>query len=132
MADLKDILNNDDNLKDDDLLKYADGNLSKDELHKVEKQMVDSDFVSDAMEGLQSIRNKKNIKQYVDELNHQLHKQVSGQKQKREKRKLKDQNWIVLTVIVVVALCIIAFAVIRFYQQRSNPATPANIETRKS
>ena len=117
MPDLKDILNEDDDLRNDDLLKYMQGELSKDDQHKVEKQMSNSDFVNDAVEGLQSIRNKKSIEQYVDELNRNLQKQVSTKKHRREKRKLKDHSWITIAVIVVLTLCIIAYVVIRQHQK---------------
>ena len=127
MPDLKDILNEEDDLRNDDLLKYMQGELSKDDEHKVEKQMADSDFVSDAVEGLQTIRNKKSIEVYVDELNRNLHKQVSSKKQRREKRKLKDQPWIVIAVVVVLALCILTYVVIR--QHQKNTAEPQNNKT---
>lgn len=137
MPDLKDILNEDDDLQNDDLLKYVQGDLSKDEAYKVEKQMNDSDFVSDAMEGLQGIRNKKSIEQYVDELNRQLQKQVTTRKKRKEKRRLKEYPWITTAVIVVLGLCLLAYIVIRYYQKHRNddpkpvvnisaPAKPVN------
>ena len=124
MPDLKDILNEDDDLKNDDLLKYLQGDLAKDDQHKVEKQMADSDFVSDAMEGLEHIRNKRSIEDYVDELNRQLHKQVSDKKKRKEKRKLKDNSWIIIAVVIVLALCILAYVVIK-KQRQSEPNRPA-------
>ena len=119
MPDLKDILNEEDDPKNDELLKYIHGDLSKDEQHEVEKQMASSDFVSDAMEGLQQIRNKRSIDDYVDELNRQLHKQVSAKKQRKEKRKLKDNRWIVIAVVIVLGLCILGYAMIRYYEKYS-------------
>ncbi len=126
MPDLKDILNEEDDPKHDDLLKYIQGDLSKDEQYEVEKQIASSDFASDAMEGLQQIRNKKSIEDYVDELNRQLKKQVSVKKHRKEKRKLKDNQWIVIAVVVVLGLCILGYAVIRYYEK--NAADKAPIE----
>jgi len=122
VADLKDILNDDDDLRDEELLKYMQGDLSRDDQHKVERQMADSDFVNDAMEGLQNIRNKRSIEQYVEELNRNLQKQVAVKKQRKEKRKLKDQPWIIIAVVVVITLCIIGYAVIRYHQSKQAPA----------
>lgn len=125
MPDLKDILNEEDNPKNDDLLKYIQGDLSKDEQYQVEKQIASSDFASDAMDGLQQIRNKKSIDDYVNELNRQLQKQVSVKKHRKEKRKLKDNQWIIVTVVVVLGLCILGYAVVRYYdKQRINKILP--------
>ena len=121
MPDLKDILNEDDDLKNDDLLKYVQGELSKEERYKVEKQMNDSDFVSDAMEGLETIRNKQSIDQYVEELNRQLHNQVATKKKRKEKRKLKEYPWITTAVVIVLGLCLLAYIVVRYYQ-KNKPA----------
>jgi CHASE3 domain sensor protein len=71
------------------------------------------------MEGLQQIRNKRSIDDYVDELNRQLHKQVSAKKQRKEKRKLKDNRWIVIAVVIVLGLCILGYAMIRYYEKYS-------------
>jgi hypothetical protein len=120
VPDLKDILNEDDDLKNDELLKYLQGDLSKDEQHELEKQMASSDFVSDAMEGLQQIPNKRSIDDYVNELNRQLQKQVSAKKQRKEKRKLKDNQWIIIAVVIVLGFCILGYAMIRYYKKDSS------------
>jgi hypothetical protein len=119
VANLKDILNEDDDLRDEDLLKYVQENLSREEEYKVEKQIADSDFVSDAVEGLQSIQNKRSIEQYVDELNRQLRKQVSVKKRRKEKRKWKEERWIIISVVIVLLLCILAYAVVRYNHKES-------------
>lgn len=131
MSDLKDILNEEDDLQNDDLLKYLHGDISKDDQHKVERQMADSDFVSDAVEGLQHVRNKRSIEQYVEELNHNLQKQVSAKKQRKEKRKLKDQPWILIAVVVVLSLCVLAYVVIRYQQKHPAPTNEQKIEYKK-
>src|SRR5687767_6494325 len=79
--------------------------------------MNDSDFVSDAMEGLQNIRSKKSIEQYVEDLNRQLHKHVETKKKRKQKRKLKEYPWITTAVIVVLGLCLLAYIVVRYYQK---------------
>jgi hypothetical protein len=129
VQDLNNILNEEDDLRNDDLLKYMQGDLSRDEQYKVEKQIAGSDFVSDAMDGLQSMKSPKSIEQYVDELNRQLQKQVATKKHRKEKRKLKDQPWIIIAVVVVIGLCILAYAVIKYYHKQSAP--PDSIQTQK-
>lgn len=130
MADLKDILNEDDELRNEDLLKYLQGELPPESQHKLEKQMADSSFLDDAVEGLQAIGNKASIESYVDDLNRQLQKQVAAKKQRKEKRRLRDNPWVVVAVIVVLGLCVLGYVVVRYYQKHSNDAP--RIEQQKS
>lgn len=120
MPDLKDILNDAGDLRDDELLKYLQGDLPRDEQHKVEQQIADSEFVSEALEGLQHIRNRRSIEQYVDDLNSQLHKQVTSKKKRKEKRKLKDNPWILVAVAAVLLLTVLSYIVVRYYQKHRN------------
>ena len=58
MSDLNNILNNDEELNEELLLKYAEGNLSAEEQHAIESMMIDSSFLSDAVEGISSMKDK--------------------------------------------------------------------------
>lgn len=122
MADLKDILNEDDELRNEDLLKYLQGELPPEDRHKLEKQMADCSFVDDAVEGLQAIGNKASIESYVEDLNRQLHKQVATKKLRKDKRRLRDNPWVVVAVVVVLGLCILGYVVVRYYQKQSDEA----------
>ncbi len=46
-------------------------------MHEVERSMADSEFLNDAVEGLQHIGNKKDLQAYVDELNAAMHKKCA-------------------------------------------------------
>ena len=62
MDELKDILS--DSNKDIDnqkLMDYLSGQLTAEERHDMEKEMADSPFVNDAVEGLEEIKDKKNV-----------------------------------------------------------------------
>ena len=122
MSNLKNILNDEERLKDQDLLRYLQGELSGDELHQVEKQMADSDFVNDAVEGLQEMPNPKSIEQYLDELNAKLRKQVKARKVKRDKHRMKDQPLIVAIVAAVIVICILCYIAV----QVGNNPSPSN------
>jgi len=121
MADLDNILHNDEELNEEQLMKYLEGNLSDEEKHAVEKQMADSAFVNDAVEGLQSFANPVNIETYVEQLNRQLHKQTAEKKRRKEKRKLKQQDWIIMSVIIVILLCMLAYLVVNESRKRHTP-----------
>jgi cytoskeletal protein RodZ len=128
MADLSNILEEQEPLNDEQLMKYLQGKLSDEEQHEVEKQMADSDFMNDAVEGLQHFRSNRNIDQYVLQLNHELKKQTNIKKKRREKRKLQKNDWITLSVIIVLLLSILCYVVIREIKQRQNnpPAQQIN------
>jgi CHASE3 domain sensor protein len=129
MADWKDILfNKEEEMNDEELLKYLEGNLSEEEKHKVEKKLASSSFANDAAEGLNEFDNKKDINEYVQQLNNNLHKHLAEKKKRKEKRKLKDYPWIVIAVIIILALCIIAYAVISMHNKNTSPSSPANKE----
>ena len=95
------------------LMDYLSGKLSAEEKHEIEKQMADSDFVNDAVEGLEEMKNKKDISLYVEQLNNDLHKQLDKKKKRKEKRTLKDQPWIYLAIVLLLLLIIICFIVIK-------------------
>ena len=113
---LIDILSNSNkDIDNQKLMDYLSGKLSADEKHEVEKQMADSDFMNDALEGLEDVKNKKDLTFFVEQLNADLHKQLEKKKKKKLKRSLKEQPWLYLAIILLLLLSIISFIVIRKY-----------------
>ncbi len=113
---LKDILEN--SSKDFDnqkLMEYLSQQLSKEESHDLEKSMVDDPLLNDAMEGLEQLKHKKNINQYVYQINYDLQKKLSKKQSRKEKRKFKDQPWVYFTIIFLLVLLVVCFIVIKFY-----------------
>lgn len=114
--DLKDILANlNKDIEQEKLLDYLNKNLSADEAHDIEKQMADDEFMNDAVEGLESFKNKKDVSLLVQQLNSELKKQTAKKKAKKEKRKLKDQPWLYISLVTLLLLVIIAYMVIKKY-----------------
>ncbi len=103
---------NNDN-KNEQLLKYLDGKLEDDELHEFEKQMADDAMMNDAVEGLSTLQNKKNIDSYVNDLNKQLQQYTSSKKQRRLKNKLELNDWTMLAIFLVITLCVVAYFIIK-------------------
>src|SRR6201992_1822520 len=92
--DLLNILaNSNKDIDNQQLMDYLSGKLSGDALHEVERSMADNPFLNDAIEGLKRIPNKKNVQNYVDELNAAMQKNLEKKKQRRLKRKLKEEPW---------------------------------------
>ena len=110
---LKDILSNlNPEVDQDTLLKYLQGQLSADEQHEVEKSLLDDPFEADAMEGLQNIQDKTQIRELVGQLNRDLTKKTSRKKRRLFKREAKVEPWLLMTVVFILLLAIIAFIII--------------------
>jgi len=124
MSDINNILHNDEELNEEQLMKYIQGALSEEELHAVEKQMADNDFVNDAVEGLENFSNKQHLQQYVNDLNQQLHKQTEAKKKRKLKRRLKDNSLITISVVIIILLCTMAWYIIHLQQQQKQPRNP--------
>ena len=124
MADWKDILSgNKEELNEEELVKYLDGNLTEEEKNALELKIASSSFSNDAVEGLSEFKAKKDLELYVKQLNKDLHQHLNARKLIKEKRKLKDYPWILIAVIIVLAICIAGYAVIHIHkkQQKAPP-----------
>ena len=111
---LKDILSNSNkDIDNQKLMDYLSGKLPAEDKHEVEKQMADSDFINDAVEGLEEVKNKKDLSSFVEQLNNNLHKQLDKKKKRKLKRSLKDQPWLYLAIVILLLLIIICFVVIK-------------------
>jgi hypothetical protein len=75
--------------------------------------MTDSDFVNDAVEGLEDVKNKKDLSLFVEQLNTNLHKQLDKKKKRKQKRALKDQPWLYFAIVLLLLFIIICFLVIK-------------------
>ena len=117
MSDWQNIFQQDDELSAEELLNYLEGNLSEEERHQTERKLVDSPFAEEALQGLQAFKNKKDIQQYVDELNRQLQKQTAEKKKRQQKRKLKGMDWIMITIVTVLLLCFLGYVAIHLQQK---------------
>ena len=87
--DLKDILSNlNPEIDQETLMRYLQGKLSAEEQHEVEKTITNDDFDSDALEGLQNFKDKRNINLLVDQLKKDLRKKTEKKKRFKEKLQL--------------------------------------------
>lgn len=110
MTDDKHILNP----QDDSLLKYLNNELTNKQQHEIENQFLESPFESDAVEGFESLKNRNLIPIDIEQLHQSLTKQIQDHKKKKNKRKIKELPFIVLITVIVLLLCVLAFAVVYF------------------
>jgi hypothetical protein len=111
---LKDILSHlSTDIDQETLLLYLQDKLPAEKKHEVEKKLADNDFANDALEGLQQVKDKKQISYVVEMLNRDLKKKVEKKKQRREKLKLKDQPSVYLALFIFILLIILCYLVIQ-------------------
>lgn len=113
MDDWKDILSPDDQkLTDEELLKYLHDDLSDDEKVDLEKKVTGA-FENDAIDGLKQIKERAVLENHLQQLNQKLPQILRLKKHRSEKNRLKDLQWLILTIILLLFVCIIAYLLIR-------------------
>ena len=113
---LSDILyNSNKDIDNQQLMDYLSHHLSAADNHAVEKEMINDAFVNDAVEGLEQIQTKKNLHLYVEQLNSGLQQQITKNKKRKEKRRLKDQPYTYFAIILILLLLVICFIVFKRY-----------------
>ncbi len=98
------------------LMDYLAGKLSEEEKQQIEMQLADSDFMSDAVEGLDDVKDKKDINLYVEQLNRDLHKKLLQKKHKKKKRKMLQQRWVFAAIVLILAIVIATWLMIVKFQ----------------
>ena len=112
--DLKKILSNLNNdIEQEKLLEYLNRQLTEQEQHDLEAQMNDDEFMSDALDGLEQMKDKTAVPLIVKELNSGLRKQLDKNKKKRNRRSAAPDSWVYYTIILLLLLAITAFVIIK-------------------
>jgi hypothetical protein len=111
--DLKNILSHSNkDIDNQQLMDYLGGNkLPVEKMHEVEMQMADDPFVNDAVEGLQKITDENKLSGIVEQLNKNLHKQLSNSR--KNKRKPTYQPNTYLTIVILLLLIVMSFIVVK-------------------
>ena len=116
---LKDILSHLSNdIDQETLMLYLQDKLSEEKKYEVEKKLLENEFASDAMEGLQEFRDKQQVAYIVEALNRDLKKKTEKKRQQREKMKLKDQPWLYISIVIIILLIIISYVIVHKAMQK--------------
>ena len=116
---LKDILSHlSTDIDQETLLLYLQDKLSDEKKHEVEKKLLDNEFASDAMEGLQEFKDKQQVSYIVEMLNRDLKKKTEKKRLRREKLKMKDQSWLYISLIIIILLVIISYIIVHKSMQK--------------
>ena len=129
MGDLKNILSgNEEPLSEEDLLKYLENDSSLEERHSL-NSLAEGSFESDALEGLKQIENTEKVKRHVKQLNQKLQKQLQAKRQRKEKGKIKDFQWIIITLLLLIFICIVGYVLIRMSNNAASQHSSNMINT---
>ena len=111
MIDNKNISNS---LNEEQMMAYVNNTMSQEERYAFEKSMNDNAFLSDATEGIGYLQKQdaKKLDEYVLQLNAHLQGITQSSKNKRKKRKLELQDWIIMAVVLIISLCTLAYYVL--------------------
>lgn len=113
--DLLNILSNSNkDIDNQKLMDYLAGKLSDSEKNEVERWIAEQDhFGEDALEGLEAFSGNKDIQLYVDDLNKDLNKFLKDKKARREKRRIRENPWALVTLVVILVIVVVGYWVIR-------------------
>lgn len=103
-----DILNNDDDQLDArKLINYLEGRLPDAEHKAIEDSISHgSEFLQEAMEGLEAVTPQTDLNQVVLQLNKQLKQQLSAKKQRRQHHQIHNLQWLWVAIVIILAVCI--------------------------
>ena len=113
MANFDDIFSDDELLSNEELLRYVDDKTSAEDKQAIERKLPAHPFEMDALEGLQQVKQTDTLPKQVEQLNEKLKLQLQTKKQHKAKRKIKDMQWIILAIILLLFICIISYTVVR-------------------
>ncbi|MBO9620654.1 MAG: hypothetical protein J7539_16645 [Niabella sp.] len=100
------------NIDQDTLLKYLNDELSKEEQHEVEQQLLEDPFNNDAVEGLQGVDNPLRLTLIAEALNRDLKKRTQKKRAAVAKRQLRPQWWLYFSIIILLILIVLVYLVV--------------------
>jgi predicted permease len=115
MNEWKNILPTDSSITEEQLMQYLAGNASDELRFEIEKQMADSAFLDDAIEGLQQYDSPAALTALKSQLNSQLKKAMAPKLKRRKRKVFEDQYWLIYAILGILLLCVIGYLIIHFY-----------------
>lgn len=129
---LLDILSNSNkDIDNQKLMDYLHGKLSAAERHEVEKNLLESDLETEALEGLEAIPDPNRLNDYVNDINRKLQQHLEDRNPRREKRRVKNLGWVLISATIILLICIIAFLSWYWkYREQKSPIPPVKTAIR--
>lgn len=118
MSEWKNILPTQREFTEEELLEYLHGSASDELRFDIERQMAESPFLDDALEGLQKVKNMASLPALQEQFNKQIKSATKTQVKRRHKRKIADQQWLIVAVLGILLLSIAGYLLIHFYSNQ--------------
>lgn len=110
---LKDILSQSDKPIDQKtLMAYLQGELPSAEAQQMEEQLAAGEFEQEALEGLESVRNKSKLDSINAALQRDLQKKIQQKRRKRFPRLQTNEPLIYAVILILLLLMVLAYWVI--------------------
>ena len=93
--------------------------------------MTDDELLNDAVEGLQNFKDPRLLQDYVSQINRQVRIQTEKKKSRRIKRRLEDQNWTIISILLIIVLCVLGYLVIHLSHKENKKVNNTTIEQKK-
>lgn len=114
---LKDILNNlNSEVSQETLLQYLQKELTPAQEHEVERALSEDPFAAEALEGLQEMQDSDGLQKISESLEKTLYNKLKEKRKKRDAANDDMQPWVIYAIIIILLLCVVAWAVIKRLQ----------------
>ena len=111
--DLKDILSNlPAGVDEATMLRYLQGALPPDQQHEIERKILSDDFESEALEGLEEMKNREGIADTVAQLNSELRIKTRTKKSKRKPTDFSEDRWLWIAIFIILFLIALSYMII--------------------
>jgi hypothetical protein len=111
-GNLEDLMNSaSGDLNEQTLMDYLQGRLNAEQAHMVEKKMVESGFLNDAVEGLTDMKDKQRIAAILQELNGKLQTKTEKKKERFSPLIPDQQTLTIVSLITILLLIILSFVI---------------------
>jgi hypothetical protein len=94
------------------LIAYLNKDLSPKEAQAIEERVAADEFAQYALDGLESVANKKTLSAVTNRLNRDLHKKINKRNQAKKKLTLNQPPLLLATILLLLLLIVLLFLVI--------------------
>ncbi len=84
------------------------------ELNRFREQLP-AEFLSDASEGLNQLKDTNQLESVLRNLNQQMHRQLAHKKVHKRKKSIGDLSWGYWAIVIILLLSIVGYIVIRMF-----------------
>ncbi|MDP9040807.1 MAG: hypothetical protein M3N30_02420 [Bacteroidota bacterium] len=76
------------------------------------REQLPAEFLSDAMEGLNHVKDGKQLESALEILNRQMHRQIANKRLRKRRTSIWTMSWFYWIVIIIFLLCFAGYFVI--------------------